>query len=64
MVYSDRTRNGGLKLEHRKFHPSMWKNFFTARVTELWNRLSREVVGSLTIEIFKTHPDTHLCGLL
>ena len=33
MVCSDRTRSNGLKLEHRKFHTNMWKNF-VVRVTE------------------------------
>ena len=31
----------------------MRKNFFTVRVTEHWNRLPRDVVETLSLEIFK-----------
>ncbi|GAB0185447.1 translation initiation factor IF-2-like [Grus japonensis] len=64
MVPSDRTRGNEHKLEHRKFHLSMRKNFFTLRVTEHWNRLPREAVESPSLEIFKTHLDAILCNLL
>ena len=62
VVRSDKTRSSGRKLEHRQLHSNVLKNFMV-RVTEHWNRLPREVVQSLSMEIFKTHLDTYLCDL-
>ena len=41
-VCGDRTRGNSHKLEYKKFRTNMQRNF-TVRVTEHWNRLSREL---------------------
>ena len=57
VAHSNRSRSNSLKLEHRKFHTNMGKNFFTSKVTGHQDRLLREVVESLSMEIFKTRLD-------
>lgn len=52
------------KMEHRKFHTNVNKNFFTVRVMYHWNRLPKEVVESSFLEIFKTSLDNFLLNLL
>ena len=62
-VCGDRTRGNGQKLQHRKFHTNVCKNF-TVRVMEHWNRLPREVVESPSLEISKSRLDAYLCDLV
>jgi len=64
VVCSDRARINGLKLERSKFHTNTQMHLFTIRVMEHWNRVPREVVESSSTEIFETHMNIYLCGLL
>ncbi|KFV79326.1 hypothetical protein N308_13051, partial [Struthio camelus australis] len=54
----------GHKLNHRKFHLNLRKNFFLVRVTEHWNRWPTEVVESPSLEIFKSRLDVILGNML
>jgi len=64
LVPSNRTRGDGSKLEHRKFHTNLKKNFSTLRVTKPWNKLPRELVESPSQEVLKTCPNAFLCDVL
>jgi len=64
VVSSNRTRGNRHKLKHRKFCLNLRKNFFTLRVMEHWNRFSRGVVESPSLEMFKICLEEVLCSLL
>lgn len=60
MELSDSTRGSGGTRKLRMFPLEIRKHFFAVKSTNHWHRLPREIVVSLSLEIFKNHLDTVL----
>lgn len=56
-VTNDRTRGNGHKLPQGRFMLDVRKNVFTERILKFWNRLSRDMVDSSSLELFQSCVD-------
>ena len=63
-VPETRTWSNGFKVQEKKFHLNIRKNFMTIRAIQQWNRLAQREVESPSLEVFKQRLDGHLLEML
>jgi len=59
-ITSHKPRENGLKLHHGRLTLDIRKNFFSKKVVRYWNRLPRDVVELLSLELFNKYLDVAL----
>ena len=64
MAPDTRIRSNGFKLQEKRFHLNLRKNFLTIRAGRQWDMLPWSVVESPSFEVFKQRLDGHLSGVL
>ena len=55
---SERTRGNSLKLVKQRFKREIRKNYFSLRVTNIWNSLPNDIVMAKNLNIFKSRLDS------
>ena len=63
-VCGDMTRGNGFKLKEGRLRLDMRKKSSTVGVVRQWNKLTRDVVGDLSLETFKARLDQALGNLI
>ena len=58
----DRSRNNGFKLEKFRFKKEIGRNWFSNRVVDEWNGLSKQVVSAKSLGSFKSRLDKFMDG--
>ena len=69
MQHFERVDNSGIrgnvfKLKEGRFRLNVKGKFFTVRVVRCWNRLPREAVDAMSLEVFKARLDGALGSLV
>ena len=55
---SERTRGNSLKLVKQRFKKEIRKNYFSLRVTNIWNSLPNDILMAKNLNIFKSRLDS------
>ena len=64
MAPDTKTRSSGFKLQEKRFHLNLGKNFLTVGAGRPWKGLPRSVLESPSLGVFKQRLDSHLSGVL